>query len=126
MGTGALTPYLCVRHAREAIPWYAAALGAVQQGEEIVMPDGRVGHAELLIEGSRVYLSEAFPDIGVVAPTSDGTCVTLHLEVPDVAAAVRRADGVGAAVEREAETSEVGTVAVIRDPFGHRWMFSSS
>jgi uncharacterized glyoxalase superfamily protein PhnB len=126
MATGALTPYICVRHAQEAIPWYAAALGAVQQGEEIVMPDGKVGHAELLIEGSRLYLSEAFPEIGVVAPTIDGTCVTLHLEVPDVAAAVRRADGVGAAVERQPETGEAGTVAVIRDPFGHRWMLSSS
>lgn len=62
----------------------------------------------------------------MVAPTSDGTCVTLHLEVPDVVSRVRRAEGVGAAVEREPEAGPAGTVAVIRDPFGHRWLLSSS
>ena len=42
-----VTPYLAVTDARAALDWYVEALGAQVLGEPIVMPDGRVGHAEL-------------------------------------------------------------------------------
>jgi hypothetical protein len=42
-----VTPYLAVADARRALDWYVDALGFVPRGEPIVMPDGRIGHAEL-------------------------------------------------------------------------------
>ena len=72
----ALTPYLAVDDARAAIRWYADVLDAGLEGEPIVMPDGRIGHAELAVAGARLYLSDAHPEIGVVAPTGKGTAVT--------------------------------------------------
>ena len=47
----ALTPYLAVAGADRALDWYAEAFGARRRGEPIVMPDGRIGHAELEIAG---------------------------------------------------------------------------
>lgn len=121
-----ITPYLCVSDGREALRWYAEALGAEVRGEPIIMDDGSVGHAELSLAGDTFYLSEAVPEIGVIAPESGaGATVTLHVDVPDVAAAVRLAAEHDALVDREPEQTEHGVIAVLRDPFGHRWMLNS-
>lgn len=122
----AITPYLCVREGREALRWYVDALGAEVRGEPIVMEDGSIGHAELSLAGAMIYLSEAYPEIGVVAPEPDaGATVTLHVMVPDVAAVVSRAQEHGAILDRGPEQTEHGTLAVLRDPFGHRWMLNA-
>ena len=120
-----LTPYLAVGDARAAIDWYVAVLGARPVGEPIVMPDGRIGHAELDVAGARLYLSDAHPEIGVVAPDrSAGVAVTLHLDVADVDEVTERARTAAAVVEREPADSPYGRLATVRDPFGHRWMFN--
>lgn len=122
----ALTPYLAVADARAALEWYGNALGARTVGQPIVMPDGRIGHAELTVAGARLFLSDEHPEIGAAAPTTGaGAAVTLHLEVPDVDAVVARAAAAGAGVEREPSDNPYGRVGVIRDPFGHRWMLNS-
>jgi len=46
----AVVPYLIVADAREALEWYTSSLGARRRGETILMPDGRVGHAEMELE----------------------------------------------------------------------------
>src|SRR6202035_3931016 len=51
--SAAITPYIAVPDARAALAWYAEALGARVSGEPIVMPDGRIGHAELDLGGAR-------------------------------------------------------------------------
>jgi uncharacterized glyoxalase superfamily protein PhnB len=118
-----LTPYLAVRGAREALEWYREAFGAELVGEPIVMPDGRVGHAELAIGGATLFLSDESPAIGVTAPVlGEGTPVSLHLEVPDVDAVIHRAVGLGARLTRAAADYDYGRNGVIQDPFGHRWM----
>lgn len=120
-----LTPYLAVDDARAAIDWYAAVFEARAVDDPIVMPDGRIGHAELDIGGAPLYLSDAHPEIGVVAPDRDaGVAVTLHLEVGDTDDAIRRARDASAVVEREPSDNPYGRVATIRDPFGHRWMLT--
>ena len=45
----AAIPYLAVADARRAIDWYVDVFGARVVDEPIVMPDGRIGHAELTI-----------------------------------------------------------------------------
>ena len=122
-----LTPYIAVSGARDALDWYSTAFGARLVGAPIVMPDNRIGHAEIEIAGARLMLSEEHPEIGVTAPRPGlGVPFTLHLEVQDVDEVIRRAVAAGAALERPAENYEYGRNGVLRDPFGHRWMISGT
>jgi predicted enzyme related to lactoylglutathione lyase len=91
------------------------------------MPDGRVGHAEVEIEGGLLMLADEHPELGVVAPRpGEGAAVTLHLTVADVDRATRRAVGAGATLERPPADHPYGRNAVLRDPFGHRWLLASA
>lgn len=122
---GGVVPYLAVADARRALEWYVEALGARRRGDPIVMPDGRVGHAELEMAGGLVMLSDEHPELGVAAPVPDeGASVTLHLAAADVDAVVERAVAAGARLERPAADHPYGRNAVVRDPFGHRWLVS--
>lgn len=118
-----LTPYLAVSDARGAIDWYGTAFGATPVGDPIVMADGRVGHAEMTVFGGRLFLSDAHPGIGVVAPAPGaGATCTIHAEVTGVDEVYARACRAGATAERDPQTTPHGRNAVVRDPFGHRWM----
>jgi PhnB protein len=120
-----LTPYLCVSGARQAIDWYARAFGAVVTYDPIVMDDGRIGHTELSIDGARLMLADEFPEAGVAGPALDrGAAVTLHLTVDDVQEVTARAVQEGARLDRGPEPGEEGQVAVLRDPYGHRWFLN--
>jgi uncharacterized glyoxalase superfamily protein PhnB len=124
--TGALVPYLIVTDARRAVEWYVANLGATRRGEIMVMADGRVGHAELDLRGSVLYLADESTESHVAAPRpDDGATVSLTFEVPDVDGAVDRAVAAGAELERPAADNPYGRNAVLRDPFGHRWILSA-
>ncbi len=120
----AAIPYLAVADARGALAWYADALGAAPLGEPIVMPDGRIGHAELAIAGGVFYLADEHPELGLEAPAAQRVSVSLMLAVPDVDAALRRARDLGAQVQREPYDAHGGRNATIIDPFGHRWMLT--
>ena len=114
-----LTPYLAVHDARAAVAWYVEHLGAEVTVEAIVMPDGRVGHVELTVDGARWMIQVEAPMAG------RGAAVTLHLTVADVDAATTRAVAGGANLDRGPEDSPpVGRIAVLRDPFGHRWFLN--
>ncbi len=122
----ALVPYLAVVGARAAIDFYRDVLDARLDGEPYVMPDDRIGHAELALPGgARIMLSDEHPAIGVVAPVAGrGSTVTLHLTVRDVDATIDRAVRRGAHLERAAADYEYGRNGVLIDPFGHRWMIA--
>jgi predicted enzyme related to lactoylglutathione lyase len=121
---GAAIPYLAVPvgTGQQALDWYVEVLGARLAGDPIMMPDGRVGHAELELAGGKLYLSEEFPDIGVVAPAPAGTPVSLSLRVPDVAGTLRRAVDGGATMPRAVYDDYGSRNATVVDPFGHRWL----
>jgi PhnB protein len=122
---GELTPYLAVHDARAASAWYVEHLGAVVTYEPIVMPDGRVGHMEMAVEGAPWMMADEHPEIQVEAPDpARGAAVTLHLTVDDLDALVERVVSGGAALDRGPEDNPVGRVAVFRDPFGHRWFLN--
>jgi len=125
--TGAAIPYLAVPvgEGRRALEWYAAVLGAVPVGEPYVGDDGRVGHAELAVAGGRLFLSEAYPEIGVVAPRPGETTVSLVLTVPDVAETMAKAVYGGAELTRPLYDDYGSRNAVVVDPFGHRWMLQT-
>jgi predicted enzyme related to lactoylglutathione lyase len=120
---GAL-PYLSVRDARSAIEWYEHAFGATLVGEPYVMPDGRVGHAELAVGGGTIYLAEEFPEMGLRAPAGDATAVSLMLPVDDTDATLERVRVAGGRIEREPYEEYGQRNASLVDPYGHRWMLA--
>jgi PhnB protein len=121
-----LTPYLCVADARAAIAWYVETLGAEVVAAPIEMPDGRIGHVELAVDGARWMMADEFEEAGVAAPDpARGAAVSLHLAVADVDALAARGAAGGTAMDRGPEDSgPAGRVAVFRDPFGHRWFLN--
>ena len=101
--TSTITPYICVSPATEALAWYRDALGAVET-IRYTGDDGRVGHAEMLIAGAHVMLSDEYPELEVVSPTTlGGTPTTLHVAVPDVDAVYERVVAAGARVAGTAQ-----------------------
>ena len=121
-----LTPYLCVADARAAIAWYVDVLGAEVVYDPIEMPDGRIGHVELAVDGARWMMSDEFAEAGVAVPDPDrGSAVSLHLTVADVDALADRLGAAGVTFDRGPEDSPpAGRVAVFQDPFGHRWFLN--
>jgi len=117
-----LIPYACCADAAAAIEFYVAVFDAVQV-QRWTAPDGRIGHAELLLAGQRFFLADEHPELGVLGPRSlGGTAVSFVLTVPDVDATVARAVRSGATVERPVALQDHGARAGwIVDPFGHRW-----
>ncbi len=130
-GARGLTPYLIVADSRRAMDWYVEVFGARRRGEPMVMADGRIGHAELELGVAELYLADEAPQSGgsqesrVAAPRpgADAT-VSFVIEMPDVDVALHRATEAGATVERAAADNPYGRNAVVRDPFGHRWIIS--
>ncbi|MBA4023537.1 MAG: glyoxalase [Gordonia sp.] len=120
---GAL-PYLTVADPAAAIDWYVAHLGAELRGEPILMDDGSIGHAELLIGGGVIYLAGEFAELGLKGPAPQSVSVSLMLAVPDTDSALRSARDGGAEVQREPYDAHGTRTGVMVDPFGHRWMLT--
>jgi uncharacterized glyoxalase superfamily protein PhnB len=123
-GHHAITPHLVIKGAAEAIEFYKRAFGA----EELARmpfpgPDGtmRVGHAELRIGDSRLFLADEFPEYGSSGP--DGRSpVTIHLYVEDADAAFAQAVEAGATVSMPLADMFWGDrYGKLIDPFGHHW-----
>lgn len=114
--------YICVDDSRLALDWYREVFGAELTYEPIVMDDGKVGHCEFRIGDTTIQMADAFPELGVVAPTPGQATFSLTVQVPDVdatfALAVERgADGFRPPVD-EFYGARAGWLT---DPFGHRW-----
>jgi predicted enzyme related to lactoylglutathione lyase len=122
---GAAIPYLAVDGARGALDWYARVLGARLRGEPVIMPDGRVGHAELELATGVIYLADEHPAIGHRAPAPGGVPVSLVLTVADVDQVVQAAVRAGASLDREPYLAHGHRNATVTDPFGHRWMLQA-
>ena len=122
---GAAIPYLAVRGARDALDWYARVLGARLRDEPIIMPDGRVGHAELELAHGVMYLADEFPEIGVRAPDPAGVPVSLVLAVADVDEVVAAAVEAGARLDRPPYEAHGHRNATVTDPYGHRWLLQA-
>ena len=125
--TQILVPYLAVSDAAAALDWYTAALDGTET-IRYVGDDGRIGHAEMIIHGARIMLSDAYPEIGVVAADSyEGSSCALHLEVTDIDAVHASAVEHGAVAERDPADQPHGSrMSTVVDPFGHRWMLSQT
>lgn len=123
-----LVPYLIAKDAARAIDFYVAAFGAVEAFRMTDPGDGRVGHAELVIDGSLFMLADEYPDFGAVSPdTVGGTPVRLHLSTPSVDEDAERAVAAGAVLLRKPRDQSFGErTATLLDPFGHVWILSQT
>lgn len=121
-----VTPYLAVHDARDALRWYAEALGA-EETFRLEMPDGRIGHAEFHIGEAAFMVSDESPEVQAFSPrTLGGSGVLLHLRVPDVDRLYAQAVAAGAVEDRPPADQPHGhRHGVVIDPYGHRWMLST-
>jgi PhnB protein len=118
-----VTAYLACKGAAEAIEFYKDAFGATER-YRIPNADGSVGHAELVIGNSLVYLADEWPEGDFLSPaTRGGVSVSFMIEVADADAAFARAIGAGAIEVRPMRDEPYGRTGDLRDPFGHRWSF---
>jgi len=122
-----LTPYLATSDPAAAIAWYAEVFDAVLMGDPIVMPDGRIGHAEMRVGDTVFMLAGEFPEEAHLSPeTLGGSSVGLMLHVPDSDATYERAIERGATPLRPIAESYGARGGTIRDPFGHRWFVQTA
>ena len=126
-GYHTLTPYLTIDGAAEAIEYYKQAFGA-EEVSRMPGPDGKtVMHAEIKIGNSKVMMSDAFPDWGVVGPKAiGGTASGLLIYVPNVDEVFDRAVSLGATVKMPVADQFWGDrYGKLEDPFGHSWSIAT-
>jgi PhnB protein len=121
-----VTAYLCANGAAEAIEFYKRAFGA-EERYRMADSDGRIGHAEITIGGSTLFVSDEWAAMRVLSPrTLNGHSVSFVIDVADADAAFKRATDAGAAVERPLKDEPYGRAGWVIDPFGHRWCITRS
>lgn len=117
-GVHALTPYLVVKNCAQAIEFYKKVFGA-EEAMRMPGPDGTVGHAELRIGDSWLYLGDASPQF---PPTQSS--IVVYLE--DCDGAFARALAAGAKVIQPLEDKFYGDRSgAVEDPFGQGWSIST-
>jgi PhnB protein len=118
-----MTAYLCAKGAADAIQFYRQVFGATLHGSPWRDPaDGRIGHCELHLGGTRFFLSDEYPELGVLSPLSrGGTGVSFVVIVDDVDAVWARALERGAKVDRDITVGNGMRSGWLHDPWGHRW-----
>jgi len=121
-GYHSVTPYLSMRDANTAIDFYQRALGAVEL-YRLTMPNGKVGHAELQIGGSRIMLADENAEWGSLsALTLGGTAIALCLYTDNVDALAARFLGAGGSEVMPLQNKFYGDRSgEYKDPEGYRW-----
>jgi PhnB protein len=125
-GFHTVTATLTVRDAAKAIDFYKKALGA-EELMRMPSPDGKIGHAELKIGDSIIFLSDEFPNMGGKSPqTLGGTTGSIYLYVENVDAAFQKAISAGGKTTMPVTDMFWGDrVGHFVDPFGHTWDIST-
>lgn len=118
-----LYPFLAVRDVARAVDYYAEAFGAIEEGERLAAPDGRLV-AVLLIDGRHVGVATEAPELGTPSPeTAGATTVRISLEVEDPDAVAARAVAAGGTEMFPVADQPYGMrQGRIVDPFGHHWL----
>ncbi|MCB1662128.1 MAG: VOC family protein [Pseudomonadales bacterium] len=125
-GYHAITPYLSISGAAEAIEFYKCALGA-EELFRLAAPNGDIMHAEIKIGDSAIMLAESCEESGFRNPKKlEGTSVGIHLYVENVDEIFSRAIEAGAKVVKPVENQFYGDRnGTVEDPFGHLWFIAT-
>jgi PhnB protein len=121
-----ITAYVCVSNGAAAIDFYKRAFGA-KEVMRMPGPDGKIGHADLIIGDSHIMLADEYPEMDFRSPrTLGGSPVMLHLYVDDCDAWFDRAVQAGAKITRPLQDQFYGDRGGgLEDPFGHKWYIST-
>lgn len=126
-GLHTVTPHLVVRNAAQAIEFYKKAFGAEERGR-FEMPGGAIGHAELKIGDSVIFLADEMPGPGgSQSPQAVGgsTC-TLNIYVDNVDKLFEQAVNAGGkSLMPVADMFWGDRYGTITDPFGHVWSIAT-
>ncbi len=119
----ALSPYLIVHDGAAAVDFYLRAFDAVERYRLVDSATGKIGHAELYVQGQLFMLAGEHPDWAKSPRTLGGTAVKLSLMVDDPDGSFARAVAAGAEALMPPQDQFYGfRSASVRDPFGHEWM----
>ncbi len=121
-----VTPYLAIDGAAAAIDFYKKAFNATER-MRMAAPDGRIGHAEIEIEGGLIMLADAHPEMGFRSPQAlGGSPVRIHIYVENVDAFSSRAAAAGAEILRPVADQFYGDRSCqLLDPYGHTWSIAT-
>jgi PhnB protein len=120
---GVIPAFACV-DAAKAIEFYELVFGAKVVLKIVDPGSGTIGHAELLMNGGMVFVSEHSPGYNATPKELGGTTVKMIIMVDDVDSLVKRATDAGAEVIQPATDEFYGyRSATVSDPFGHVWIF---
>jgi PhnB protein len=120
-GYHSLTPALTCKDAARAIDFYKEAFGATEV-MRMAGPGGGIGHAELRIGDSVIFVSDEFP--GMSAAPAPGALPSSYvfLYTADVDATVNKAVSAGASLAMPVTNMFWGDrYGKVTDPFGHSW-----
>lgn len=119
----AFSPYITVANAAEAIAFYEKAFGATERFRLTDKATGKIGHAELSLNGGLLMLSDENPAWNKSPQTLGGTPVKFCLMVENSDAAIAKAAAAGATVQMPATDMFYGfRSGCVCDPFGHVWL----
>jgi PhnB protein len=121
-----VTPYLVVDGAAQAIEFYKKAFGA-RERYRIGAPEGKIGHAEIEIEGMALMLADEFPEMDARSPKSlGGTPVSFLIYVENCDARFKQALAAGGKETRPVKDQFYGDRSgTFEDPFGHTWTLAT-
>ena len=117
-----ITIHMIVPGADSASAWYRDVFSAREHGR-IRLPDGRLIHVELHVNGTVLMLADEFPEHGAVRPPAGiTTSVAFYLDFADVDAVWQKALAAGATEQRPLADTPFGERdGQLIDPFGYRW-----
>jgi len=120
-----ISPYLAYDDAPGAIEFLCKAFGFEERSRH-AMPDGRVGHAELVYRDNVLFLASTYQELGFASPLElPAVHSQIHCYVDDVDAHFQQARAAGATITVEPVDEDYGDrIYRAVDPEGHRWIFA--
>ena len=123
-GYHTVTPYLTCKNAAQAIDYYKSVFGATEV-MRMASPDGKIGHAELKIGDSFIFISDAFPGMNAAPTPGVKNACGLFVYLENVDDFFNRAVAAGATVDMPLQNQFWGDrYGKLTDPFGHQWGLS--
>src|SRR5206468_828860 len=126
-GYHSVTPYLIVKGAAKAIDFYKKAFGATEIMRMPGPSGDSIGHAEIKIGDSIIFLADEWPGMALAAPAKfGGTTVSICLYVNNADATFNQAVAAGAKVTMPLMNMFWGDrFGKVTDPFGHEWAIAT-
>lgn len=126
LGYPTVVPYVRYRDPVAGIAWLRSIVGA-HEAIRMTLPDGRVGHAELVVDGHVIAVGLATEDSSGTRPADRNAVRAMTLVfVSDVDAAAGRAVELGGSlVDPPADMPWGLRQAIVTDPEGHVWELST-